>query len=48
MDTIQTAPSREAGSQVFAEVPLLDTNVSVSDQNGDCTCFSCDGNPCNK
>ena len=34
--------------EVFAEVSLFDAEMAGSDENGDCSCFNCDGNPCVK
>jgi hypothetical protein len=34
--------------EVFAEVSLFGANMAESEENGDCSCFSCDGNPCVK
>lgn len=33
---------------VFAEVSLFGAEMAGSDESGDCSCFSCDGNPCVK
>ncbi|KKT26207.1 MAG: hypothetical protein UW11_C0019G0018 [Parcubacteria group bacterium GW2011_GWA2_43_9b] len=30
----------------FAEISLLGGSTITSEVTGDCTCFSCDGNPC--
>ncbi len=34
--------------EVFAEVSLFGAEMAGSDENGDCSCFTCDGNPCVK
>jgi len=34
--------------EVFAEVSLFGAEMAGSDESGDCSCFSCDGNPCVK
>jgi hypothetical protein len=34
--------------EVFAEVSLFGAQMAGSDESGDCSCFSCDGNPCVK
>jgi hypothetical protein len=41
------APEEEC-REVFAEVSLFEANMTGSEENGDCSCFSCDGNPCIK
>lgn len=38
----------EERREVFAEVSLFGANMAGSEENGDCSCFSCDGNPCIK
>ena len=43
---VETSEPRQ--SEVFAEVPLFDQKVVGGTVNADCSCFSCDGNPCNK
>jgi len=43
-DTVAKNEQRE----VFAEVSLFGAEMAGSDENGDCSCFSCDGNPCIK
>jgi hypothetical protein len=35
-------------NEVFAEVSLFGAELAGSDENGDCGCFNCDGNPCVK
>lgn len=37
-------PSRR--QEAFAEVSLFGAEMAGSDESGDCSCFSCDGNPC--
>lgn len=34
--------------EVFAEVSLFGAEMAGSEENGDCSCFTCDGNPCVK
>lgn len=34
--------------EVFAEVSLFGAEMASSDESGDCSCFTCDGNPCVK
>ena len=34
--------------KVFAEVSLFGAEMAGSDESGDCSCVSCDGNPCVK
>jgi len=34
--------------EVFAEVSLFGAEMAGSGENADCSCFSCDGNPCIK
>lgn len=43
---VEKAPEKKP--EVFSEVSLFDAAMAGSDENGDCGCFSCDGNPCNK
>lgn len=40
--------NRNEHQEVFAEVSLFDAEMAGSDESGDCSCFSCDGNPCVK
>jgi hypothetical protein len=34
--------------EVFDEVLLFGEVVTGTGESGDCSCFSCDGNPCDK
>jgi len=34
--------------EVFAEVSLFNAEMVGSNENADCSCFTCDGNPCVK
>jgi len=36
---------RNEHREVFAEVSLFNAEIAGSDETGDCSCFSCDGNP---
>lgn len=40
--------AESAQHEVFAEVSLFGAEMAGSDESGDCSCFSCDGNPCVK
>jgi hypothetical protein len=49
-DTAVIVPENQATqtTEVFAEVSLFGAEMAGSDENGDCSCFSCDGDPCVK
>lgn len=34
--------------EVFTEISLFGAEMAGNDESGDCSCFTCDGNPCFK